>query len=91
MKRTSWVALGALVLLIGFVVYSSLQSGEVRCEVCIEFHGRRACGTVDGPSEEDALTAAATNACAGLASGVTDTMACTRTRPASTSCRPRSS
>jgi len=41
MKRTSWVALAALVLLIGFVVYSSLQSGDVRCEVCIDFRGRR--------------------------------------------------
>ncbi len=89
MKRTSWVALAALVGLIGYVVWASLRLGGVRCEVCIEFDGRQACRAVDGESERDAREAARTNACALLASGVTDSMACGRTEPSRVDCRPR--
>jgi hypothetical protein len=87
-KWTSWVALAALGLLGGLVVYSSLHVGGVRCEVCVEFAGRRACRTVDGATESDALVGAQTNACALIASGVTETMACGRA-PTQSSCRAR--
>ena len=89
MKRTSWVALAVLVGLIGYVVWTSLGLGGVRCEVCIEFGGRQACRSVDGENEHDAIEAARTNACALLASGVTDSMRCGRTEPRKTECRPR--
>jgi hypothetical protein len=89
MKRTSWVALVALTGIAGFVVYSSLEVGSTRCEVCLEFRGRRACRAVDGATEEEAYRAALTNVCAQLASGVTDSLACERTDPLSRDCRPR--
>ena len=89
MKWTSWVALASLVAVGAFVVYSSLRVGGVRCEVCIEFAGGRACRSVDGASEQEALAGARTNACALLASGVTQTLACERTSPASQECHPR--
>ena len=89
MKWTSWLALAALVALGAFVVYTSLQAGGVRCEVCIEFGGGRACRAVDGATERDALMAARSNACALLASGVTNTMACERREPTSKACRAR--
>ncbi len=87
-KSTSWVAAIALVLMIGFVVYSSLTVGGVRCEVCIAFDGRSACRAVDGDNDRDAMAAARTNTCAQLASGVTQTMACERTPPARAECKP---
>jgi hypothetical protein len=86
-RSTSWLALCALAALIGFVVYTSLQVGSVRCDVCIDFNGRQACRAVDGATERDALSAARTTACAQLASGVTETMACERTPPTKSSCR----
>jgi len=89
MKWTSWLALVGLVAIGGFVVYSSLTVGGVRCEVCIAFDGARACRSVDGATEAEARMAAKTNACALLASGVTKTMACERTTPASEECRAR--
>jgi hypothetical protein len=58
----------------------------VRCEVCIRFDGRDACRAVDGANEDEARRAAITNACALLASGVTQTMACERTPPTRVSC-----
>ena len=87
MKKTSWVVIGVLVGLIGIVVYSSLQIGGVRCEVCIRFRGREVCRSVDGTTEVEALMAATTNACARLASGVTDSLACERTPPTVSECR----
>jgi hypothetical protein len=83
MKWTSWLAGAVLVTIMGFVVWSSFHAGEV----CIQFRSRQACRAVDGANEEEARTAARTNACAFLASGVTDTMACERTPPLSSTCR----
>jgi len=88
-KSTSWLALVALLAIGGYVVYSSLTIGGVRCEVCIDFGGRHACRAVDGDTEQDALAAARTNTCALLASGVTDSMACGRTPPSKSECHPR--
>ena len=86
MKSTSWLALAALVGLGIFIVYTSFRAGGVRCRVCIEFGGGQACRAVDGATEREALAAARTNACALLASGVTNTMACERTEPTSSAC-----
>jgi hypothetical protein len=86
MKRTSWLTIGVLVVLIAVVVYASLQIGGVRCEVCIRFRGAEICRAVDGTTEAEALAAATTNACALLASGVTDTLACERTPPTKVEC-----
>jgi hypothetical protein len=87
-KWTSWLALVVLLALGTFVVYSSFTVSGVRCEVCVEFDGRRACRTVDGATEDETLAAARTNSCALLASGVTSTMACERTPPAHARCAP---
>jgi hypothetical protein len=78
MKRTSWIALAVLAAIGGFVVYSSFSVGGVRCEVCVDFDGAHACRTVDGSTEQDALAAARTNACAQVTSGVTNMLACER-------------
>jgi hypothetical protein len=88
MKWTSWVALAALLAVGGFVVWSSLGLGGVRCEVCIAFDGREACRSVDAATEDEARSGARINACALLASGVTRTLACERTPPTQTTCGP---
>ena len=89
MKWTSWVTAAGLVGVVGFVVASSLRVGGVRCEVCIEFEGRQACRAVDADEEGDAHRGANTNACALLASGVTQSMACERTPPSKVACTAR--
>lgn len=88
MKWTSWLTLVALALLAGGVVWSSLRVGQVDCEVCMEFRGSRACRTVEGATTDEARRAAVSNACALLATGVTDTLACERTPPAAVRCSP---
>lgn len=88
MKKTTWIAAGGLIALVALVVYSSFQVGGYRCEVCMQFRGMQDCRTVDGATEMEALRAAITNACALLASGVTDSLACERTRPVKVRCNP---
>jgi hypothetical protein len=85
-KWTSWVSVIGLGAIVAVVVATSLDVGAVRCEVCMAFAGRHACRSVDAASEDEAKQGAVTNACALLASGVTDTMACERSTPTKTSC-----
>jgi hypothetical protein len=88
-KWTSWIALAALAPLFAWIVWSSLHTGAVRCEVCMEFRGRQACRAVDADTEELAMEGARTNACALISSGVTDSMACGRSTPLRADCNPR--
>ncbi len=76
MRRTSWIGLGLLLGVVGVAVSLTFRIGGVRCEACITFHGRQVCRSVDGTTEHEAQMAAITNACALLASGVTETIAC---------------
>jgi hypothetical protein len=80
------IALAALFLFMGFVVYRSLHLQGVRCEVCITYNGLSQCRTVEGEHEEDVHQAALNNVCAYLSSGVTDSMACMRTPPTKSDC-----
>ena len=82
-----WIALAALFLFMGFVVYRSFHLQGVSCEVCIAYNGLSQCRTVEGERQEDVLQAAANNVCAFLANGVTDGMACMRTPPTRSDCR----
>lgn len=86
-RRTGLIAIAALLLFMGFVVYRTFHLGGVRCEVCITYNGLSQCRTVDGERQEDVHMAAVNNVCAYLASGVTDNMKCMRTPPTKDDCR----
>lgn len=84
MSRRTKIAIGAAFLLfVGILVYASLGLGRVTVEACIEFKGRTGCGTAAAPTEEEAIRTASDNACALIASGMTDSIACSRTPPKS--------
>ncbi len=85
-RRSAWLLTGVLALFMAFVVYRSLRISGYRCTVCINFRDQGVCRTVDGPTEREARQAATTNACAFLASGVTDSLACERTGPTKVDC-----
>jgi len=60
-----------------------MGTNKFRCEVCITFNGRTACRTAGASTEAQAVRTATENACAQIASGVTDSMACESTPPQS--------
>jgi hypothetical protein len=71
------------VLLLGYMFYSSTSNVRYRVEICVAFQGRTSCRTARADNQEHALRSAQSNACALIASGVTDTMQCEHTNPTS--------
>jgi hypothetical protein len=77
------VVIGMGVLLLGYMFYSSTSNVRYRVEVCMAFQGRTSCRTARADNQEHALRSAQSNACALIASGVTDTMQCEHSGPTS--------
>ena len=81
MKKTVWVAIAFGVLVVGTVVVTTFQQNRVRCQVCVSFNGQRDCRTASATSQQEAIRTAVSNACAQLASGVTQSVQCESTTP----------
>ena len=86
-RSAGWIALALFVLLIAFVIRSTLSAGEVRCEVTMEMaHRGSATVSARGPTEQDALRAAVTGACARIAQGRTENILCLDSAPRRVRC-----
>jgi hypothetical protein len=86
MKKSLLLAIVFTLVVIGAIFYTTFSAGasRYRCEVCMEFQGRRACRTASASTEMQARRTAQDNACAEISSGVTDSMQCgTYTQPVS--------
>ena len=82
-KKVVLLALGFAAILLCALIFTTMGTNKYRCEVCIAFNGRTACRTAGASTEEHAVRTATENACAQIASGVTDSMACENTPPQS--------
>ena len=72
----------AIVFVVGVLivlVYTTMGNARYRCEVCMSFQNRTACRTASAATDAQALRTATENACAQIASGVTDSIACENT------------
>jgi hypothetical protein len=76
------VALGAL-LLVGVLVYSSVQQTRKRYEVCVSFKGSSHCATAAGSTYDQAVRSAQEIDCELLANGRDENMVCLANPPAS--------
>jgi len=77
------VIIGILFFLaiVAVIIYSTMNLSRYRVEVCMQFNGRTSCRTTSGSTEDFALRTAMQNACAEIASGVTDSIACEHSQP----------
>jgi hypothetical protein len=82
-KKTVILAIAFVMAVLVLVIYTTMGTSRYRCEVCIFFHGRTACRTAGASTQAQAQRTATENACAEIASGVTDSMACESTAPQS--------
>jgi hypothetical protein len=80
-KKAALVGIAFVIIVVGALVYSTMTLGTHRVEVCMEYNGMTSCRTVSGSKRDETLRTAVSNACATIASGVTDSMACDRTEP----------
>jgi heme/copper-type cytochrome/quinol oxidase subunit 3 len=81
-QLTLFIAVGAIVFF-GALIYNTMSYSQHRVEACMEFEGRKNCRIAQGATKEAALRMAIENACALIASGMTQSMACTSTPPKS--------
>ena len=68
-------------VMLAVIVYSSIGIHPYEVEVCLTFKGRSNCGTAAGATRDQATAAAARIACATIASGMTESIACDDTPP----------
>jgi hypothetical protein len=64
-------------------VVTTFRGTRVSCRVCMVFNGRADCRTASAANPREAQRTAITNACAQLASGVTESGQCENTPPES--------
>lgn len=78
-----WIVIGFGLLFLVVMYTSTRNLSAHRVEVCIEFRGQQACRAASAATPEMARRTATDNACAFLASGMSDSIACTNTTPLS--------
>lgn len=79
-----------ILAVVGFaalLLYNTLSSQKVTCEVCVSFKGQRNCATASHSSESEAAQSAQTTACGPITTGMNETIACGRVEPEVRSCR----
>ena len=81
MKKSVVMTVVFFGIILVVIALSTMNLAQHRVEVCMTFNGRTNCRTASGSTEEFARRTATTNACAELASGVTDSMACDAATP----------
>jgi len=71
-------------LLVGFLLYSSMQQTLNKYEVCVTFKEMVHCATASGATPADAIRSAQDIDCQMLANGRDEVMVCVTTPPSST-------
>jgi hypothetical protein len=88
MKRSTIITIAVAVAFGAMLLYSTLNSQNVACNVTIEFNGRSNSATASGATESEALKQAQTTACGPISSGMNESIACGNAVPVAQSCKP---
>lgn len=83
MSKPVWAACLFVAIVLIAVIYFSMGLRQFTCEVCMEFQGRINCATASGTTREEAIRTATDTACATISGGMTESIQCSRTTPAS--------
>lgn len=81
MRKPVLIGIIFFAAVVALIVYSTMNMAVHRVEVCMQFGGQTNCRTASGATREFALHTAISNACAGISSGVTDTIKCEHQEP----------
>lgn len=74
------VGIAALILL-GAIVYSTMQQSAHKVEVCVDYKDRAHCATAAGETREAAVATGQQIGCSLITSGRDENMACLATTP----------
>jgi hypothetical protein len=89
MNKTTLIAILFSLLVLGVLIYSSMNLQQFSCEVCITYQGRNNCSTAAGTTREEAARTATDVACAPITNGMTESIQCSNTPPTSVNCTER--
>lgn len=89
MAKATLIAVCLFAATIGVIVVGIRSATRVTCTACVTYMGRTECREAAGRDESEAVRTAVENACAFLASGMTDSVACTTRSPVTSTCRER--
>ncbi len=88
-KRIRKLALLVAVIVFAVaIVMGSMRTVQAECELCVSFHGQTNCRRGSGADEAEARQAAQKAACALMASGMNESIACGNTPPTNVQCPP---
>lgn len=59
-----------------------INESTVHCRVCMSFNGKQNCSKSVGTDRDSCLSTARDNACAPIASGMTESIRCSQSEPA---------
>ncbi len=80
MKKTTIGGILFAAIVLAAIVYSTIQTTQYRCEVCITFDGRSGCRTAKASTREQAQRTATENLCSVLgAAGQAESRRCETT------------
>lgn len=82
MKKGVLITVG-VVAFFAMLAYMTMGQKQFRVEVCMEYQGKQDCRIASGSTKEGTQRTATENACALIASGMTDSMTCQRSTPVS--------
>lgn len=89
MKRLVPMGIAAAILIfLGYVMYSSMAPATVTCEVCLVFDGEEVCRMGAGPDAAAAAAAAQESVCGGNEMGMILAERCRARPPARMTCSP---
>ena len=85
MSKPALAGVVFVLVILGALIYMSmnLARSHVRVEICMEFEGRTSCRTVTADTQEHAMQTGVNNACADIATGVSETTQCEHATPKS--------
>lgn len=88
-KRGTLLTILAILAFGALLLFNTLSAQKSECNVCVEFNGKQNCASASHENEQEATRSAQTTACGVLASGMDQSIACSRTRPLSVQCHSR--
>jgi hypothetical protein len=87
MKKGNLITVAILVILGGYLLYSTLASQNHECAVDIDFRGRTNSATASAATEEEAVRNAIATACGPITAGMDETIACGKVVPVKKICK----
>jgi hypothetical protein len=89
MKRSTWITLAVVAVVIALFFYMSTARANQECRVCVNFKDRSNCATAAGRTTAEATETAQTTACGPIAVGMNETIACSNREPVAVQCKGR--